>query len=141
MPGPACHYLEKTEPAMDESGKNRLLMVTFYYPPAGGVALPGSQRAVKFVRYLERHAVSVLTLDPQCYPGFVSHDFNRKLPIKGEKIFHTRCFDAFEVLLALRCGVRRVLGKSGDSHALPPPGAGAAAVAVAVAVAVAPVPT
>lgn len=96
---------------MTEIRKNRLLMVSFYYPPAGGLALPGSQRVAKFVRYLEQHSVSVLTLDPECYPGFISSDFHKELPIKGEKIFLTRSYDPFQLLLALRNGIRGALGK------------------------------
>jgi len=102
-----------SENAMSETRKNKLLFVSFYYPPAGGLALPGSQRVVKFVRYLEQQSVSVLTLDPECYPRFISSDFDRELPIRGEKIFLARSYDVFELLLALRGRMRRVLGQGG----------------------------
>ncbi|UFS69141.1 glycosyltransferase [Geomonas sp. RF6] len=111
--------------------KNKLLFVTFYYPPAGGVALPGSQRAVKFVRYLEKQSVWVLTVETSCYPPFVSRDFDREVPVKGEKIAFARSYDLFQVLLALRRALRRALGRgrgkveaqgmaaAGGSEALP----------------------
>jgi len=102
---------------MTDTRKNRLLFVAFYYPPAGGLALPGSQRVVKFVRYLEKQSVSVLTLDPQCYPSFISSDFDKKLPIRGERIFLTRSYDVFELLLMGRGLIRRLLGKGGGRPA------------------------
>lgn len=96
---------------MNHTPKNKLLFVAFYYPPAGGLALPGSQRVVKFVRYLEKQSVSVLTLDPQCYPSFITRDFDKKLPVRGERIFLTRSYDVFDLLLKGRGLIRRALGK------------------------------
>ena len=98
---------------MTDTRKNKLLFVAFYYPPAGGLALPGSQRVVKFVRYLEKQSVSVLTLDPRCYPSFITSDFDKKLPVRGERIFLTRSYDVFELLLKGRGVIRRALGRGG----------------------------
>lgn len=116
---------------MSHTEKNRLLFVSFYYPPAGGLALPGSQRVVKFVRYLEKQSVSVLTLDPRCYPSFISHDFDKKLPVKGERILRTSSYDVFELLLKVRGGVRRLLGRGGEAQETAGGEGGEAAAAVA----------
>jgi hypothetical protein len=105
--------------------KNKLLFIAFYYPPAGGLALPGSQRVVKFVRYLEKQSISVLTAAPDCYPSFISRDFNKKLPVRGECIFHARSYDPFEILLKVRGALHRLVGKKRRE---PPPGVAPAAV-------------
>lgn len=87
-------------------GKINLLLISYYYPPAGGVGLPGTQRAVKFVKYLESVNVSVLTLNPDSYPDFIAKDFHKPLPISREKIHTTQQTDIFKFVLGLRSRFR-----------------------------------
>ena len=82
--------------------KKNLLFIAYLYPPAGGKALPGVQRTVKFVRYLDRFSPWVLTLHPDRYPDFFTTDNATPLPVAGEKIEYAGTFDLFSVLLRLR---------------------------------------
>ncbi|HJV36211.1 glycosyltransferase [Geomonas sp.] len=112
---------------MEREKKDSLLMVTYFYPPAGGQGVPGSQRAVKFVRYLKNHLVTVLTVAPEYYPPVVACDFDRKLPIRDERIYRTGCYDVFEQVLKARSCLRSIAsGRRGD-NASPPAVAGTAA--------------
>jgi hypothetical protein len=83
------------------NGKN-ILFVAYFYPPAAGAALPGVQRSVKFIRYLNYDQAFVLTLKPAFYPDFFSSDNSLKLPVGNEIIFRTKSIDLLNILLSLR---------------------------------------
>ncbi|HJV66226.1 MAG TPA: glycosyltransferase [Geomonas sp.] len=113
---------------MEQPRNDRLLMVSYYYPPAGGPGLPGAQRAVKFVRYLKNHTVSVLTVAAEEYPPSVTCNFDRALPVRDEQIYRTRCYDLFELLLKTRVWLRSLSPGGAAAGAAPaPPAAPAAA--------------
>jgi glycosyltransferase involved in cell wall biosynthesis len=80
----------------------KLLIVSYYYPPAGGIGLPGCMRVVKFVKYLQGWDVRVLTVRPERYPEFFRMDNRLPLPIKEEKIVRTSITDPFQGILRLR---------------------------------------
>jgi glycosyltransferase involved in cell wall biosynthesis len=82
--------------------KHKLLIISYHYPPAGGVGLPGAQRAVKFINYLDGFEIAVLTLQPEKYPNYIRQDFNRSLPIAGERIYRTSHIDIFRFFLGIR---------------------------------------
>lgn len=56
----------------------KVLIITYYWPPAGG---PGVQRWLKFVKYLPKHGVSPVVYCPENpnYP-IVDHDIKEILP-------------------------------------------------------------
>ena len=82
--------------------RKKILFVAYLYPPAGGKALPGVQRTVKFVRNLKENQTYVLTLKPQLYPDFFSDDNSLSLPIRDEAIAMAGTFDVFNVLLKIK---------------------------------------
>lgn len=86
--------------------QKNLLFIAYLYPPAGGKALPGVQRTVKFVRYLDRFSPWVLTLRPDRYPEFFSADNATALPVAGERIEYAGALDLFSILLQFREWVR-----------------------------------
>jgi glycosyltransferase involved in cell wall biosynthesis len=92
-------------------GSPKLLLVSYYYPPAGGAALPGSQRTVKFIRYFRRFDCHVLTLKEECYREYIDLNFRLNLPVSEEKIYRTGNFDLFKLLLELRTGLKKLLGR------------------------------
>ncbi len=86
---------------MNEQTK-KILFLAYFYPPAAGKALPGSQRTVKFVRYIRSFKKYVLTIDPSHYPDFFSCDKDSVFPIHDEKIIHTGVFDLFALFLKVK---------------------------------------
>lgn len=82
--------------------KNRLLFVTYFYPPIGGAGLPGAQRAVKFIKYLNNFEIYVLTVNENDYPVNSELNFKRKLPINNEYICRTSFKSIFSYVLQIR---------------------------------------
>lgn len=70
----------------------KILLVTYYWPPAGG---PGTQRWLKFVKYLskENYDIHVVTIDPQkaSYP-LKDNSLMQDIP-SGIKIHYTSSFE------------------------------------------------
>lgn len=84
------------------------LFISYFYPPAGGSGLPGSQRTVKFIRYLRAVEKSyVLTLEPQGYPQGMLLNFTPSLPIRNEVIVRTPVKDQFARVMQLRTVLQR----------------------------------
>ena len=88
----------------------KILFISFYYPPAGGVGLPGSQRAVKFVRHM-RNIPVILSVKPQKYVPHLKLNYNLRLPIKKELIYRTQLFDYFSLVLNVRRLIRKLQRK------------------------------
>lgn len=91
-----------------KSYKSNILFVTYFYPPIGGAGLPGSQRSVKFVKYLKNGEVTVLTVKEQDYPSNAELNFKRELPVNNECVIRSTFRNVFDYVLI----VRRIL-KSG----------------------------
>lgn len=88
------------------------LFISYFYPPAGGSGLPGSQRSVKFIRYFHSApSMYVLTLQSECYPENVHLDFNISLPVNGETIVRTALQDRFLEGMRLRSRLTRFFHK------------------------------
>lgn len=88
------------------------LFIAYFYPPAGGAGLPGSQRTVKFIRYLDgMESKYVLSIKPECYPHTLKCDFNRSLPVNGEIIVRTGAKDRFQQLMDFRQRVKATFKK------------------------------
>ena len=98
--------------------KRKLLIVSYYYPPVGGIGLPGCMRVVKFIKYLEDWNISVLTIRPDKYPEFFKMDNPISLPIRNEKINYSSVTDIFRKLLSIRNVVfsRSRPGNKGSDH-------------------------
>ena len=101
------------------------LFVSYHYPPEGGTGLPGVQRSVKFIRNFNNTTVHVLTIHPDSYPASVKRNFQISLPVNNESIHRTGVIDSFAILLRLRDGLKRLLGKKvvpyqagSDNHSL-----------------------
>jgi glycosyltransferase involved in cell wall biosynthesis len=79
--------------------EKKILFIAYLYPPVAGTGLPGVQRMVRFMRYLNRAEKYVLTLRTDQYPEFFSLDNKTPLPINHETIIRTGTADLFRVLL------------------------------------------
>ncbi len=80
----------------------KILFIAYLFPPAGGKALPGVQRTIKFIRHLPSVKKYVLTLKPNLYPEFFSVDNAFQLPVNGEYTIRVGEFDVFKFLLKIR---------------------------------------
>lgn len=79
------------------------LFISYFYPPAGGSGLPGSQRSVKFIRYLQDvESIYVLSVQTEYYPENIQLNFNLPLPIQGEIIARTELHDRFQQAMGIR---------------------------------------
>ena len=96
--------------------EKNVLFIAYYFPPAGGSALPGSQRTVKFLRYLTEFSSNVLSLAPDYYREYIDLNFEVELPIKGEQVFRTRNFDFFQILLKIRSGAKTLFCKRPSTY-------------------------
>src|SRR6476646_3104104 len=59
-----------------EQPKKNVLMIAYLFPPAGGIGAAGSQRVLKFAKYLPRHhwRPVVLTVRERDYESYLSLD-------------------------------------------------------------------
>ena len=80
----------------------KILFIAYLYPPVGGKGLPGVQRTVKFLRYLQQADSYVLTMRTDLYPEFFPLEYDITLPVNNEKIIRTGTFDIFKQLLKLK---------------------------------------
>lgn len=72
----------------------KALVITYYWPPAGG---PGVQRWLKFVKYLRDYDVEPIVYVPKNpqYP-IVDHSFENEIP-KGIKIYKRSIFEPYQL--------------------------------------------
>lgn len=84
--------------------KNRVLIITYYWPPAGG---PGVQRILKFAKYLPHYGWEpiILTVKNGEYP-VIDNSLEKDVP-KHCKVFKTDTKDMFSLY-------RKFTGKSSD---------------------------
>ncbi len=94
--------------------RKKILFVSYYYPPAAGQALPGTQRSVKFIRYMDRFEKYVMTVRPELYPGYFTLDHPASLPVNGEQVVRTEVYDIFQFLVKVK---NRVLFRQKGSGA------------------------
>jgi hypothetical protein len=101
------------EKCADLKGK-KVLFIAYFYPPSESKGVPGSMRTVKFIRNLENGECHVLTA-----PRGVTQEADAlahiSLPVNGEKIHRVASWDIFRLLLLIRSGLRRLLGKGNKS--------------------------
>lgn len=96
--------------------KLKPLFVSYFYPPAGGSGLPGSQRSVKFIRYLRyTDTAYVLTLKPECYSDGLLLDFDLDLPVNNEIIVRVESKDRFCQAMHVRSKISRLITKTPDN--------------------------
>jgi glycosyltransferase involved in cell wall biosynthesis len=75
---------------------NKILIITYYWPPAGG---PGVQRWLKFAKYLPQHKIQpiILTVDPQ-YATYPIFDSSLEDEIQDDiKVIRTKSFELFSI--------------------------------------------
>ena len=82
--------------------RKKILFVSYFYPPAAGQALPGTQRSLKFIRHMPNVDKYVLTVEPGFYPDYFRLDHPQSVPVADEKIVRTGVFDIFDKLVALK---------------------------------------
>jgi glycosyltransferase involved in cell wall biosynthesis len=72
----------------------KVLIISYYFPPAGG---PGSQRVVKFVKYLSQFGWQplVLTVENGEFP-FLDHSLENDIP-PATKIYRTKSWEPFQL--------------------------------------------
>ncbi len=75
---------------------NRVLIITYYWPPSGGA---GVQRWLKYVKYLPAYGWEplVLTVDPACatFPA-TDESLGKEVP-EGIRVFRTKATDWFRI--------------------------------------------
>jgi glycosyltransferase involved in cell wall biosynthesis len=89
-----------------DPGRQRVLFVSYYFPPSGG---PGVQRTLKFVKYLPEFGWDpvVLTVDPE-YASYPAIDRELVAEVRPEvEVVRTRAWDPYSLYA-------RILGKSKD---------------------------
>jgi len=88
---------------------NKLLIVTYYWPPSGGA---GVQRVLKFTKYLPDFGIEpfILTVENPTYP-IVDESLEEEVP-DGLNVFKTRSFEPFSLYA-------RLAGKSTNEIAKP----------------------
>lgn len=74
--------------------KKKVLIVTYYWPPAGG---PGVQRVLKFVKYLPEYGWEpiVLTVKNGEYPA-IDESLVKEIP-EGTKVYYTEVFSPLKI--------------------------------------------
>jgi glycosyltransferase involved in cell wall biosynthesis len=93
--------------------RKKVLFISYFYPPVGGLGLPGAQRTIKFLRYLNSIEPYVLTLKTDRYPSGFTFDNNAGLPVNNEQIFRTGDINIFKFILNLRGHLRKLLPSKG----------------------------
>jgi hypothetical protein len=101
------------EKRADLQGK-KVLFIAYFYPPTESTGVPGSMRTVKFIRNLENGECHVLTA-PEGVTQEADALAHISLPVNGEKIHRVASWDIFRLLLLIRSGLRRLLGKGKPS--------------------------
>lgn len=82
-------------------GRN-ILFIAYLYPPVGGLGLPGAQRIVKFIKYLDYDKSNILSVEPDHYPEYIELNNDIQLPVNNENIYRTGTFDVFKALLKIK---------------------------------------
>lgn len=92
----------------------KVLFIAYFYPPTESTGVPGSMRTVKFIRNLENGERHVLTA-PERVSQKADALAHISLPVNREKIHRVAAWDVFRLLLSIRGGLRRLLGKGKSS--------------------------
>jgi glycosyltransferase involved in cell wall biosynthesis len=76
----------------------KVLIITYYWPPAGG---PGVQRVLKFVKYLPQFGWDpvILTVEKGNFPS-IDNSLVKEIP-EGVKVYKTKAFEPFELYKSL----------------------------------------
>ncbi|QVW33902.1 glycosyltransferase [Geobacter sulfurreducens] len=98
----------------------KIMLVTYFYPPIGGAGLPGVQRSIKLVKYLNNSRITVLTVNEADYPDYAVLNFNRKLPIDGETIIRTTFKNVFDYVLLIRKVLKSLMINGRDQKQVVP---------------------
>jgi len=79
---------------LSEVEKKKVLIITYYWPPAGG---PGVQRVLKFVKYLPQFGWEpvVLTVENGEYPA-IDFSLEKDIP-EGIKVYKTKTIEPFRL--------------------------------------------
>jgi glycosyltransferase involved in cell wall biosynthesis len=94
---------------VDLKGK-KILFIAYFFPPVASTNLPGAMRTIKFIRNLTNGEFHVLTVPPAIneQDSSLSH---LRLPVNGEVIHRIESLDVFKLLLSIRSGLKKLLGK------------------------------
>ncbi|WP_144821939.1 glycosyltransferase [Marinobacter piscensis] len=92
----------------------KVLFIAYFYPPTESTGVPGSMRTVKFIRNLENGERHVLTT-PERVTQEADALAHMSLPVNGEKVHRVAAWDIFRLLLSIRSGLRRLIGKGKQS--------------------------
>ncbi len=106
----------------------RVLMIAYFFPPIGGIGAAGSQRVLKFAKYLPKYAWQpvILSVKEQCYEPYLSTDPSLLLKIPpGTPLVRTSVIRGLTRILELKGKLRRsvaVESPCAKSPAMPPQG-------------------
>lgn len=105
--------------SMHESAK-KVLIVAYFFPPVGGIASAGSQRAAKFSKYLSRYGWRpvVLTIREDAYEDYYDVDPSllAKLP-SDLAVIRTPVIRLFSRLLDFRSGLKGAFNREAQGMA------------------------
>lgn len=114
----------------------RILMVAYLFPPVGGLGVAGSQRVLKFAKYLPSHGWQpiILTVKEQSYESYFSVDPSLLKKIPGDALiirtsvmrWLTRLLEFKGRLQGRQEGSATALNPSGQEAASPAPAVPAA---------------
>jgi len=87
-----------------------ILFIAYFYPPVTGTGIAGSQRILRFLRYLKTEESHILTINSEKYPEHIQ--VNKKIHhhLKNVKVHRSGVFDIFKILLKARFLLNKVLG-------------------------------
>ena len=78
--------------------------------------MPGVQRTVKFIRYLEGVKKYVMSMDQDCYPDYYPLVKSLELPVADEVICRSGVFDVFGFLIRCQNAVVTFLKKNSEKE-------------------------
>jgi glycosyltransferase involved in cell wall biosynthesis len=91
------------------SPTKKVLMIAYFFPPVGGLGAAGSQRTLKFAKYLRRHRWEpvILTVREDCYESYFALDTSLLLRVPpGLKIIRTYVIRWLTKLLEIKSRFR-----------------------------------
>ena len=93
----------------------KVLFIAYFYPPTVGTGVPGSMRTIKFLRNMDQGECHVLTPPPMVSDAesALSH---LSIPVNDERIHRVRPWDLFKLLLAMRAGIKRWVGRKASTQ-------------------------
>lgn len=101
----------------------RVLMIAYFFPPVGGIGAAGSQRVLKFAKYLPKYAWQpiILSVKEQCYEPYLSTDPSLLSKVSpGTPVVRTPIIRWLTRILELKGKLRRPVAVGSPCAEAPP---------------------